>query len=553
MPDGVLEVRLGLWKVGVAQLFVLLVGWAVIAPAQPPASGQPDPVKATEPVSPQAIPNGPQPAGPAIVASQLDTFLLRDSKGNLVPVLGMTFDEFEQLLKLKKGLAPPPAPGYTLDSLSITGTALQGQADIQITLTIRIRDEGWVRVPLAMKTAVLRQRPRYEGDGEHFLSYDEQQGGYLAWLRGTGAKPHVLTLTASCSLSTVGEEKRLVLALPRATESALRLTTAGKGIEALLTSGEGIASVQAKGADQSEITVLGPAGDFQLGWRKARDAATAGPSLFDVGGEIVVKVESESRVTSDAKLRIRSLSSPLQVFQVRLPAGMELVTTSPTGYSIRVVSGPPESAGGKAVLQPQLIEVQLDRPTTATVEVRLLATTLATARPNVNLLPARFEVLNAVRHRGTIDFIVEGQWQLDWNDDPSVRRLDIAADASAAELAARYEYFRQPCGLVLRVAARPSRVSVEPLQIVHVEPRQVRVETTLKYRLRGSRPAGLTFHLGDTTFDRLSPEDLLEAPEPMGTDGILRVPFRQGVALPADLELKLQTHRTLPVGSGNSR
>jgi hypothetical protein len=158
-------------------------------------------------------------------------------------------------------------------------------------------------------------------------------------------------------------------------------------------------------------------------------------------------------------------------------------------------------------------------------------------------------VVNAVRQRGTIDFAVEGEWQLTWNDDPTVRRLDLAADAAAAKLAARFEYSRQPCNLVLKVAPRPSRVSVEPLHVVDVDPRQVRITSNLKYRLRGSRPAGLEFQLGGLHFDRLSPDELLELPEPVGEDGTLRIPFRQGVALPPDLDLKLETHASLEEGA----
>ena len=479
----------------------------------------------------------------------MDTFLLRDSKGNLVPVLGMSFDEFEQLLKLKKGLAPPPPPGFTLDALSITGTAAKGVADLQITLTVRVRDEGWVGVPLAMKSAVFREAPRYEGPGEHFVEFDAAHGGYRAWLRGAGAKPHVLSIRAACNLTTMGDETRLALPLPGATESALRLTIPGQSVEASLAAGEGLVSVTPKSGEQSEIGVLGPAGDLQLSWRQARETAPAGPVLLDSGGEIVVKVESESRISSDARLRVRSLGAPLTSFQVRLPAGMELVPTSPTGYTIQVVSQPAEAGGDKSAGQFPVVEIRLDRPTTATAEVRLLATTPAAGGPPANLAPARFDVVSAVRQRGTIDFTVEGEWQLGWNDDPTVRRLDISADAAAAKLAARFEYSRQPCGLVLRVAPRPSRVSVEPQQIVDVEPRQIRIVTHLKYRLRGSRASGLAFQLGGLKFDRLSPEDLLDAPEPVGEDGILRVPFRQGVALPAELDLKLETHQPLAEGA----
>ena len=81
---------------------------AAIRAEQPPAGDRPPPTAAQPPVSQAA--ETPRPVtGPAVEASQLDTFLLRDSKGNLVPVLGLPFEEFEQLLRVKKGLAPPPA------------------------------------------------------------------------------------------------------------------------------------------------------------------------------------------------------------------------------------------------------------------------------------------------------------------------------------------------------------------------------------------------------------------------------------------------------------
>jgi hypothetical protein len=488
----------------------------------------------------------PKPsAGPAIEASQLDTFLLRDSKGNLVPVLGMTFDEFEQLLKLKNGLAAPPPPGFTLDALSVSGAVEGDLANVQVTATIRIRDEGWVRVPLKLGQAILRQAPRYEGPGEHFLSYDDAEGEYVAWLQGKDGKPHVLTMQYSANLTRSGEESRLELLLPRATESTLRLNVAGGPQEASMARGEGIVSVQ-QGNDRSEITVLGPAGDLQLSWRKARGMVQGGPALFDASGEIAVKVESESRISSDARLRIRSLNGPVEVVQIRLPPGMELVPTSHTGYSVSVASAPAASAGKTA---PQMVEVRFDRPATGVAEVRLLASSLPLAGLEPKLLPGRFEVVNAVRQRGTIDFTVEGEWQVQWSEDPTVQRVDISADPSASLLAARYEYFRQPCGLSLQVSPRPSRVSVEPTYVVHVEPRQVRVETTLKYKLRGSRPTALEFQLGDTRFDRLSPDDVFEPPDAPGTDGVLRMPLRQDIPAPTDLELKFETHKILPEGA----
>jgi hypothetical protein len=91
-----------------------------------------------------------------VEASPLDTILLRDSKGNLVPVVGIPFEEFEQLLRVKKGLAPGSPPAYTVDSVSLAGKASAQSAEFQLTATIRVREDGWIRVPLNLGGAVIR-------------------------------------------------------------------------------------------------------------------------------------------------------------------------------------------------------------------------------------------------------------------------------------------------------------------------------------------------------------------------------------------------------------
>ena len=103
-------------------------------------------------------------------ASPLDTFLLRDSKGNLVPVLDLPFEEFERLLRIKRGLAPQAPPAYVLDSLAVTGTHKAELVNLQARLTVRTHQAGQVRVPLALSKAILRQPAQYEGPGTHLLT-----------------------------------------------------------------------------------------------------------------------------------------------------------------------------------------------------------------------------------------------------------------------------------------------------------------------------------------------------------------------------------------------
>ncbi len=505
---------------------------------EPPRAPSPPPAAA----APQDV------AGPAVEASRLDTFLLRDSRGNLVPVLGMPFEEFEQLLRMKKGLTGPPAPSFTLDALSLAGAAEGPVADFQVTATVRVRQEGWVRVPLLMPTAIVRGAPKHEGPGEQFLAFDAAAGGYVCWLRGAADKPHVVTIQAAVRLSAAADESRLSLTLPRATESSLRLTLDVPGAQATLT-GEGLVATKAKGSGQSEITVLGPAGDLQLAWRSAPAAAAMGPPQYDAtGGEIQVRVDSQQSISSTAKLRIRSLNGPLETFQVRLPPGMELLPFVPSGYTLTPL--PPGDGGDAARQRPaagQIVEVRLDKPTASLAEVQIATTLQSGGGPAARLTPARFEVLGAVRQRGTIDFSVGGQWQLEWTEDASVRRLDLAADNTApAGQVARFEYFKQPCGLALRVTPRPSRVSVEPTHVVSVDAQILRIKSTFKYKFRGSRASGLAVELGDWDFDSLLPGDLLETPLVKGGPAAeLQVALRPEEALPAELELTLEAHRPI--------
>jgi hypothetical protein len=512
------------------------------------AEQQPAAERAPATAQPPAAAETPKPAaGPAVERSQLDTFLLRDSKGNLVPVVGMQFEEFEQLWRLKKGLAVPAAPGYVLEGLSIVGSADDRIADLHVTATVRVREEGWVRVPLNMPTAVLRQPPKYDGPGEQFLTYDAELGGYVCWLKGNDAKPHVVTLTVSAAVPKLGDERRLAIGLARATESSLRLTTSEKDVEASLAGGEGIVSTRVRG-DRTEISVLGPAGELQLAWRANRDVTSKRPGQIDASGEINVRIESEHRITSDARLRVRGLSGPLESFSVRLPPGMELVPLPATGgFTVTPLATSAGEAAGKKEPPGQVVEVRFDRPAIATTEVILRAQRQPDARAAAPLAPARFEVLGAARQRGTIDFTMDGEWQLDWTEDKSVHRLDLTPDTAAARIVARFEYFQQPCDLELKVSPRPSRVSVEPTHMVYVDSQRIRVETLLKYRFRGARATGLSFELGDWHFDRLTPDALLDVPvESSQNPGQWQVPFRAGAAPPTELELKLEAHQILP-------
>jgi hypothetical protein len=499
------------------------------------------------PAPPSSEPTKPATSA-GLEASPLDTILMRDAKGNLVPVIGMPFEEFEQLLRTKKGLSPAAAPAYTLEAVSLVGKANERVADLQLTATVRVREPGWIRVPLHRPRAGGGQPLKPAGAGAHFMPLAAAAGGYVCWLNGNDSRPHVISLSISVALASAGEERRLAIALPRATESSLRLVVPSPAADASLISGEGIATTNSLDELRTEVVILGAAGDLQLAWRPRHEVGK-GPVQLDASGEIAVRIQSEHRITSDARFRVRGYGPPLESFRIRLPPGMELLPAPPGGgYSVTAVDLETPAANGDQQRSEQLVEVRLDKPAN-TAEVLLRAQREADVAPAKSFAPARFDVIGAIRQRGTIDFFMDGEWQLDWHEDKSVHRVDLLPESAAGRVVARFEYFQQPCNLLLQVSARPARVSVEPVHAVYVEAERVRIESTLKYRFRGARAAGLKFDMADWVFDRLTPDALLDFPLDRAAKGELQIPFRPGAAPPAELELKLEAHRDLPQGA----
>lgn len=490
-----------------------------------------------EPAKPAAkVPAAPPGAG------DLDSLYFRDSKGNLVLVPGMTFEKLEKLLKLEQGLTPAQAPSYVFDGLAVVGSVQNQLATLEVTASIRVREAGWVRVPLKMNKGVLRQIPKYSGPGEQFTTFDAAEG-YQCWLKGADAKPHTVKLTMVYPVHESGTQSRLEMLLPRATESSLKLSVPLEKAEGSLKAGnEGIVTAKSTGGGKSDVEVIGPGGDLQLSWQPAQGMSAESRQLLDASGEIQVRVEGRNLIRSEARLKVRSFGSPVETFRVRLPAGMEWVPTNPTGYSVIPVS----AAGGQKA---QEVEVKLERPSSGISEVRLLSSLVPGAEPAGGALqPARFEVLGAVRQRGVIDFGVDGDWSLEWTEDASTRRVDVPPDAAqGGKSIARFEYFRQPCGLELKVSARPTRLVIEPSYIITVEPQLMRLEATLKCRVRGARPARLTVALGDWEFERASPESLVEQELLDASQKPLSLPLKAGPT--GELEIKLELHKEIPPGS----
>lgn len=512
----------------------------------PPAatidSPQNDPADPSKPRE-AAEPKKRATLGPPTPASELETYMLRDSKGNLVPVIGLTYEDFEKLLQLKKGLAPPPPPPFSIDSLTLTGKADAAAAELQLAATVRVRQDGWVRVPLRLAGSALLEPAKYQGPGEHVLQSGADQEGYSLWLKGQG-KPHQLQFRLAAPITEVGLEKRLQIQLPRGTESSVKLQVPLPQVVAnLRNASEGILSTRSLSGNQSEIQIVGASGDLQLGWLAGKTAAPEAKPTLDASGEIVVRVESRNRVSAEARLKLRSVGKPLETVSVRLPPGMQLVPAPATGYTVT----PAESDSSKPTAG-QLVDVRFERATTGPVEIRLLAEQEVSATPGENSLrPARFEVIGAQRQRGAIDFVVEGDWNLNWSDENGTRRVEVTeAPVASGRPVARFEYFKQPLDLKLAVSARPTRVAVEPQYQVFVDATQLRLEASFRFRIRGPKATTTNLDLAGWKINNITGENTAELPLPPA-DGnpLLALPLSQMDITKGELTYRISAHQPL--------
>jgi hypothetical protein len=486
------------------------------------------------------------------VASELETYMLRDSKGNLVPVIGLTFEDFERLVQIQKGLLPPPPPAFAFDSLTITGKADGHTADLQVSATIRIKRSGWVRVPLRLNGAALLEPPKHNGPGDHLLHVAGNGEGFVLWLEGEG-KPHQLQFKITAPLNTTGNERRVQLNLPRATESLLRLQVPLTQATASLRNGsEGILSTKSLSAGQSEIQVVGPTGDLVLSWQPGRaPSAEAKPSL-EASGEIVVRVESRNRLSAEARLKLRSLGKPIDTATVRLPPGMQLVSAPTTGYT----ATQSETVDANKTAPGSLVDIRFDRPTVGPVEIRLLAEQeVAASASDTAVRPARFDVLGAQRQRGTIDFVVDGDWNLNWTDEGSTRRVELLdLPVTAGRPVARFEYFKQPLDLKLMISPRPTRIAVEPQYQVFVDATQLRLEATFRFRIRGPKATSANFDLAGWRVDRITGENSAEQPLPP-TDNVpqLALPLGQMDSAKGEVVYRIEAHQPLEADAATVR
>jgi hypothetical protein len=519
-----------------------LLGWSELCRAQPAAQVAQPPTASERAGAERA---GERPAavrGEAVQEVGPPVLYLRNKDGSLMQaVLGFTLEDFEKLLaqRAQLGLGQQP-PSYHVENLVCTGRVADKHAALSIQLGITVEGKNWVRVPIGLGELVLREKPKYEGPGQHFLEFEEKGRQYVAWFRGASEKPHQITLDGLVPLAPAAGRTELKLSFPRATASTLKLTAPLAKAVAEVSAPAVLTGTNVIG-DSTEFQVAGAAGDFLMAWQDAANRVVEAPAVLEAAGTVTASVDAQT-AHCDAQLAVRSFAGPFDHFRIRLPKGAALVSGEGAGYTITTVSEEPGPSAGRG----QLLEVRLRDKSLGPVTVRLV-----TDQPHVLVGQDRRlelegpDVVGAVRQWGHIAVRAVGEWQIAWGQLHGLRQVDdLPQELRNEDVVAGFEYSGHPYSLAARIFPREPHRTVESKYTARIDANQVRLEATLKFNVRGGKVFALEVDAAGWQIDEIGPRTALDVDRAVvQTDLPLWLPLVQ--ASTGEIELSLRAHRAI--------
>ncbi len=517
-------------------LHLLAACWMVmvlVAPAAAQSEGAPQAAP-----NETAAQNGTAPRPGAIEESPLTTFVLRGEDGTLVEMPNFSFADFEQAYKLMRGLTQQdPRPRFSIQWLSLVGTATNSHAEMLLTIRILTRDRHWVRVPLRLDQAMVQEPVESAESIEAFLHPETEGEGYVCYVRGEPDQQHTIRLKLLVPLSAVGDRTQFVLRLPRATASELKLSVPMDDVEAEVPEGTTLLPpTRVEGA--TELTVLGVGGDFRLSWHKPETNAAPMPVVLQADGAISTRLDGQT-VTWNAVVSVRGFGAPFDRFRLRLPPQSQWVPDTPAGHNVVPVDIPEAEAS-----LGQVVEVRLDKKTSGPVEVRLTARRVLEEDLQSEWVDlAGFAVVDAVRQWGHLAVAVPNDWQVLWGPQRGVNRVEQLPEPLRREdVVAGFEYTMQPALLQARLVPKTTRLSVDPEYLMLAGVERVDVRAKWKYSIRGAKVFALRASLPGWQLDSVEPENLvaLDGVE-VDEEGDVHIPLLQPTR--GDLEIVILAHR----------
>ena len=480
-----------------------------------------------------------KPAAVVEVAPQL--FYLQDDAGRLVPVPGFRYRDFIDLMRLRDGLpGQPEPPAAVLESISIAVTLPEPTPGItaatrtcpaELRFVVRQVRPGWVSVPIDLRGFLIGGAPVHEGPGQMFFAADGEAelSAARVWFNASAEQEvrHTVMVPGGVPIESSATSDTVTLQVPPATASRVEIRSP-RDDPAVTVLPASLAPVIEPVAEDTKddqeggsiVAIVGAAGplEVRIGDRQAADQNII--AVPDVMVESLVRVDGKTAIT-EATLRLDNLPADAATLRIGLPARTTL----------RRIREPAVLVQRSGTAEAPEVVVRIDRDPTGRAVVGLECERTIDASGRSPFDPLGFAVAGIPdwRQRGRASVMVEGDWQIEWDDTGGNRRIDPPPSARRPGFVAAFAYDSQPASLPIRVRPRGSRVVIEPEYRYSVGAARIILDARLRVSVRGAAVSRLVVALDGWEVDDVGPIGLVDATA-VSTDGArLVIPFQQGL------------------------
>jgi len=443
-----------------------------------------------------------QPEGRALIGGP-DVYLLPDAAGRLRQILGYRYEDFQR----SWNQAQVPRGGAALPAFSVAGLAIEGrvegrEASIRATIGVTLLRSGWTKVPLRLGNLIVQRAALSEESGEEFVTVEEGQPGYAAWLRGSDKDQRTIILEGRVALRTSGADQIFDLQTPAAVTSSVVLEIP-YGDAIAETSDAAPTSVEPLDANRSRLKTSPLGGQLSLRWRPREAPAAEIAVPIEAEQQLTVVVEP-GRVRYRAEFELDAFGRELASVRVELPPGAELAASSESrDYEIALLPTTTEAGS-------RLAEIRFREPTATPGPIvlhleRLTATAGATGAERISAP----RLSGAFRQSGHLALQVSDALHAYWEVSGGVEQVTIAdlpeglRDASPR---AGFAFSAAPWGLDLFVQPRQRRARVRPYYGLSLTSQGAQLDVEYDYRIVGGPTWNLQIDLQGWEFTEPSVE-----------------------------------------------
>lgn len=486
-----------------------------------------------------------EPDAPSVREVEPELFYMEGDRGSLVPVPGFSYRDFMDLVRVRDGIAGPlQPPAAVLDEVvvRIDGRDLRppeegagGRPAVTCPtvaeFTISQTGPGWAAVPLELRGLLLAQPPRHEGPGRMVLD-TAPGGGFRVWFDaqpGPGANArHVVTLEGRLPVESGGAWESFDLAMPPAVVSRIEVSSSRPDPAVRSEPAAAERTVQ-NDAEGSRVALAGLAGDVRVtiaSPQGAEPAATAAEAFT----ESVVRVDGRNAVT-DATISLTRLAGDAGRLRISLPSGATLREVRPPATVV--------ARGGSPDRPTVDVAVTVDPTGAASVGLSCERPVDPTGAAPFEPIGFAVEGIPAWRQWGRLSLVVDGEWQVSWNDTADVRRVDPPAAGRRPGFVAAFAYDTVPAVVSMRVRPRRSRVVIEPEYRYDVGAARVTLDARFRVAVQGAAINGITVAVDPTwSIDEVGPPGVVDVAAVSTDGGLITVPFLQALAGDGIVELR---------------